>query len=135
VRAVLDVNVFISGVLAPEGTAAQLLLRWLHGEFELVISDELLAELARALTYPELRTRISEQATESLLNLLRRSTTVTAAPPSPAPATSRDPGDDYLVALAAATGSVLVSWDQDLLELTGFPIQSPPQFLRALDEQ
>jgi putative PIN family toxin of toxin-antitoxin system len=111
------------------------LLRWLHGEFELVISDELLAELARALTYPELRTRISEQATDSLLNLLRRSTAVTAAPPPPAPATSRDPGDDYLVALAAATGSVLVSWDRDLLELTGFPIQSPPQFLRALDEQ
>lgn len=36
--------------------------------------------------------------------------------PAPAPQRVRDPDDDYIVALAEATGSVVVTGDDDLLE-------------------
>jgi predicted nucleic acid-binding protein len=49
VRAVLDPNVIISGLLSPAGNAAQLLAAWGRGEFELIVSNGLLEELARAL--------------------------------------------------------------------------------------
>jgi predicted nucleic acid-binding protein len=50
VRAVLDhPNVLIAALLSPAGATAQLVGRWLGGEFELVVSDALLAEFERAL--------------------------------------------------------------------------------------
>jgi len=52
---------------------------------------------------------------------------IDAARPDPV---SRDPGDDYIVALAKQTNSVLVTGDDDLLVLApGLPIQSPATFL------
>ena len=48
-RALLDVNVLIAGLLSRTGSPARLLGKWLEGEFELVISDLLLDELERRL--------------------------------------------------------------------------------------
>ena len=47
-RAVLDPNVLISALLAPKGAPGQVLAKWVIGEFELVVSPLLLAELERA---------------------------------------------------------------------------------------
>jgi predicted nucleic acid-binding protein len=58
VRAVLDPNVLIASLLSRSGAPAQIVSRWLAGEFELVVSQALLAELARALAYPKIRERI-----------------------------------------------------------------------------
>ena len=45
------------------------------------------------------------------------------------PVRSRDPGDDYLVALAAAARATLVSGDAHLLELRdAIPVLSPREF-------
>jgi len=49
VRAVLDPNVLVSALLSRSGAPAQIVARWLRGEFELVLSELLLAELGRAL--------------------------------------------------------------------------------------
>ncbi len=46
-RALLDVNILISALLSRRGGPAQLLTRWLAGEFELVVSEALLSELER----------------------------------------------------------------------------------------
>ena len=46
---------------------------------------------------------------------------------------SRDPGDDYLLALAASEHAVLVTGDTDLLELSErLPIHTPRSFLASL---
>lgn len=51
-----------------------------------------------------------------------------ADPLDPAPM-SRDPGDDYLVALARASNSLFVTGDDDLLALApGLPVVSPASF-------
>src|SRR5438270_7878658 len=64
VRAVVDVNVLISGVLSAKGPSAEILRAGRDGIFELVVSEMLLTELKRALAYPKLRKRIPpEKAT------------------------------------------------------------------------
>lgn len=130
-RAVLDPNVLISAVLSPTGGPAALVARWLAGEFELVVSEALLAELRRALAYPKLRKRVSEEDAVAFLDLLGRTATM-AEDPSRSPRRSRDPGDDYLLALAEASAAVLVTGDRDLLDLTDVPVLSPAAFLETL---
>jgi len=130
-RAVLDPNVLISALLAPTGVPAVSLRRWLDGDFELVVSEQLLAELGRALTYPKLRAHVLADEAEAFSELLRGAGTMAHDAASP-PRTSRDPGDDYLVALARSNAAVLVSGDQDLLEVKNAPIESPRSFLSKL---
>jgi len=135
-RAVLDPNVIISGLLSPTGNAAQLLKAWEHGEFELIASAALLDELARALGYPKLRRYISEQEAERVLRWLTESATIASDPAGPPPVRSADPGDDYLIALAASRQALLVSGDRHLLELAGqIPVVEPALFLNILTER
>ena len=54
-RALFDANVLISGLLSRTGASAQLLAKWLEGEFELVVTDRLLAELEATLARAKLR--------------------------------------------------------------------------------
>ena len=132
-RAVLDPNILISALLSRSGAPAQIVARWLAGEFELVVSESLLAELERALAYPKLRARVAAGDAAELVALLR--TAAELAPDRPdAPRRSPDPGDDYLLALAESTDARLVSGDQHLLGLAGrLPIHTPRAFLELLD--
>ena len=133
-RAVLDPNVIISALLAPAGTPAAIVRAWSAGAFELVASPLLLAELERALAYPKLRTRIHEDEATAVVGWLRRSATIVQDPDEPAPRASEDPGDDYLIALAAHERAALVSGDRHLLELGAeLPIYGPADFLSVLD--
>lgn len=53
--------------------------------------------------------------------------------PDQPPRVSRDPGDDYLVALATSSAAILVTGDRDLLRLAPkLPIQAPADFLELL---
>jgi hypothetical protein len=130
VRAVLDANVLISALLSPDGSPARTLRAWLDGEFELVISPLLLEELRRALGYPKLRTRIEPEEARRFLTVLAEAATVAHDPTDPPTTRSRDPGDDYLIALAERKRAVLVSGDDHLLELAPeIPVVSPTEFL------
>jgi hypothetical protein len=132
VRAVLDPNVLISAVLSRRGAPAELLVRWVQGEFDLVVSDLLLAELERALGYPKLRARISVEDAAALNSPLREGAIEGHDPPDP-PARSDDPGDDYLLALAERERALLVSGDRHLLALSDrLPVLSPRAFLARL---
>ena len=132
-RAVLDANVFISALLAPAGAPARLIVRWLAGDFELIVSNNLLSELARALAYPKVRKRVSGEEATAFIDLLSAAATIIADPPNPLRA-SRDAADDYLLALAASSAAMLVSGDQDLLRLApDLPIHSPASFLAKVE--
>lgn len=118
-RAVVDPNVLISALLSPPGAPARLLQTWVDGGFELIVSPQLLAELDRALAYPKLRKRIPASDAEAVLDWLGRSAMLADDPDGEPPVRSADPGDDYLLALAAAQRAALVSGDGDLLSLRG----------------
>jgi putative PIN family toxin of toxin-antitoxin system len=132
VRAVFDPNILIAAVLSSSGTPAQLVVRWLAGEFELIVSEALLAELEQALGYAKLRARINAGERADYLALLRHGALLAADPPHVA-RRSADAGDDYLLALAESEHAVLVSGDEHLLALASdYPVESARAFLDAL---
>jgi len=134
VRAVLDPNVLVSSVLSAVGAPAQVLARWRSGDFELVASELVIAELERALRYPKVEKLLEPQDAISLVALVREHAHFAADPP--AAQRSRDPDDDYLIALAEAERAVVVSGDRHLLELADdVPVLSPRAFLNALEEE
>lgn len=131
-RAVLDPNILIAALLSPTGTPAQLLGRWLAGEFEVVVSEALLGELERALAYPKLRRRVSAEVAAELVDLLRVGAILAPDPPNP-PRRSLDPGDDYLLALAENERAALATGDHHLLALADqFPIHTARALLDQL---
>jgi uncharacterized protein len=134
VRAVIDTNVLLSGLLW-HGAPHRLIERFRTGALSLVSSPALLAELAeivgRAKFAPILKR--SNTDPERMLAELRQLAEIVDPPPLPAPV-SRDPDDDTVLALAvAARVDLVVSGDADLLVLgahAGIPIVTPA---RALD--
>ncbi len=132
---VLDPGVLISAVIAPQGVCGQLLQRWLDGEFDLVVSPALLEELEEVLLRPKFRRYVTEAEAREFVHLIAASADLVADPPS-TPRVTRDPGDDYLVALAGtAEVDALVAGDEDLTSVTAPvpPIVSPPAMLDRLD--
>jgi putative PIN family toxin of toxin-antitoxin system len=131
-RAVLDPNVLIAGLLSVDGAPSLLLERWLAGAFELVASEKLLNELERVLDYPKLRRRIDAGDAAAFMSLLR-DTAHLVSDPSEGTHRSADRDDDYLLALAEAASAILVSGDRHLLDLAGdLPIRTARAFLDSL---
>jgi len=120
-------------MLAPHGAPAGVLRAWMDGAFELIVSPLLLAELERALAYPKLRKRIPAEEAARVAEWLRGSGMIVDDPDAAPPIRSRDPGDDYMLALAATARAALVTGDGHLLTLdTELPIYSPAAFLATI---
>jgi len=134
VRAVLDPNVLISALISRDGAPAQVLTRWRDGRFEAIVSPLLLEELGRALAYPKLRRRVSAEDAEAVVRWLAAGATQAEDATTDPPVPSSDPGDDYLIALAAEQTAALVTGDRHLLDLKDrIPVCSPRDFLTWLE--
>src|SRR5271165_4440823 len=126
VRAVIDTNVLLSGLLW-RGTPHVLLEQIRANALTLICSPALLAELGEVIRRPKFQAVLSRSRTdpERMLSELRRLAEIIDPPPLPAPV-SRDPDDDAVLALAvAAQADLIVSGDGDLLTLGahgGIPI-------------
>lgn len=132
-KAVLDPNVLIAALLSPRGTPATLIVRWLAGDFELVVSQQLLEELARVVAYPKIRAKISQDDADAFVELVRSDAELASDPPTPE-RRSTDSSDDYLLALAEVEHALLVTGDEHLLGLAdAFPIVTPRVFLETLE--
>ena len=57
-KVVLDSNVLLSGLMAPEGTPGRILAAWFEACFEVVMSLEQLAEIGRARSHPKIRRKL-----------------------------------------------------------------------------
>lgn len=134
-RAVVDPGVLVAALLSPQGTPAKLIHAWLEGRFELIVSPKLLEELRRVLERPKFRQYATQQESLAYVEGLRRLATV-VDDPRVTRGVTRDPSDDYLVALAqSAKAHCLVSGDEDLtkIELRP-PVLTPRSFLALLKE-
>jgi predicted nucleic acid-binding protein len=77
---------------------------------------------------------VSSEETKELVEILRRGALTAQDPDSPPEIRSSDSADDYLIALASVTRSILVSGDSDLLSLSGqLPVLSPADFLTMIE--
>jgi uncharacterized protein len=56
-RAVIDTNLFVSGIFAKDTLSAQLQNLWIDQEFKLVTSLEIIKEISRVLSYPRIKER------------------------------------------------------------------------------
>lgn len=134
-RAVLDPNSLVSALLLRTGAPGRIVAKWRAGEFELVVSELLLAELERALAYPKLRKRIAADDAAAFVDLLRTTADIAVDRPETR-WESPDPGDDYLLSLAEGEPAMLVSGDAHLLGLAAqLPIRSPRAFLEMLEAE
>lgn len=116
-RVVADANVFVSAALgrSPASPSVRIINAALDGRLELAMSPALLAEIVDVLSRPRIRKRISAEDAQLFLADVAAQALMFADPPDP-PSVCRDPDDDYLVALAVASGAeVLVSGDDDVL--------------------
>jgi putative PIN family toxin of toxin-antitoxin system len=133
-RAVVDPGVLVSALLSPHGAPARVYLRWLGGEFELIVCAHLLEELGGVLLRPKVREVASRDEVGEFVEVIQRGA-VTRPDPVVGEGLTRDPADDYLVALAQASDvDHLVSGDKDLTTLTEAlpPVLSPAAFLALL---
>jgi uncharacterized protein len=132
-RIVLDCNVFVSALLSPNGGPAQILDRWADGDFDLVVSPLLMAELEKVLSRPKFDTSIDKVQIDALLTGLVEDAVMVDDPPARAGLTP-DPGDDYLVALVHEAGALcIVSGDTHLTQLADVnpPVLTPREFLEG----
>jgi uncharacterized protein len=133
-RAVADVNVLVSAARTPSGLCGRLVESAIEGHWRPVVSMMLFEELEDVLARPAFRDVLGKEATDRFLAGLLAVVEWVDDPQAPASVT-RDPDDDYLLALArTAQVDVLVSGDRDLTDLIGTkpPIETPAQFPHRL---
>ena len=137
VRAVLDTNVLVSGLVAKQGPPRQVLDAWLEGRYTIVTSLYLVEELTHVLSYPRIAERLlmNDEEVEALLAALLSQAAVTPGQLR-LPGVTRDPKDDAVVACAKeGEADYIVSGDQDLLvlgEYEGIQVITPRQFVEIL---
>ncbi len=137
-KAVLDTNVLISGLLVGAGPAARLLDAWLDERFQLVTSLYQIEEVLHVLSYPRItrRLNLSEVEVAAFAQSLLGRAEVTPGDLR-LPGVTRDPKDDAIVACAVeGRAEVIVSGDEDLLVLGAYQeiaVLSPRAFLDRLE--
>jgi putative PIN family toxin of toxin-antitoxin system len=133
-RLVVDPGVLVSALITPLGPPAQILRAVAEGRLVLVVCPHLLAELLGVLRREKFRAYVTvEEAERYVAGIAARAETH----PDPQVVTpiTRDPKDDYLIALAREAGvDAIVSGDAHLLELEGVdtPIVSSSRLVEQL---
>jgi len=134
IRAVLDANVVVSGVLSGKGYPGRILAAWRDEQFHLVISEAILEEIGRVLRYPRIATR--HQWNDAQLRVFIEDLThVAILTPGELTlsAIAEDPSDNrYLECAVEGDADYIVSGDHHLLNLAhyrGIEILTPRSFV------
>lgn len=135
IRAVVDPGVLISAFISPSGLAPDRIVRaWRNGEFELLVSPKLIAELAEVLARPKFERQAAGGRAEAFVGAIAGGALLLNDPET-RPRVSRDPDDDYLFALArAGRADLIVSGDSHLTELDQVepPVLTPRELVDRL---
>ena len=136
-KAVLDANQYISALLKPDGLQAALFKYGAEGRFALVLSDHILEEIVRVLSYSKILKRLPISLPQ-VERFLRAVTEVAEFVTGTMHVTTTCPDRDdwhYLAAAKEADADCLVSGDRHLLDLgdfEGIPILTTSEFLHPL---
>jgi putative PIN family toxin of toxin-antitoxin system len=135
IRAVLDVNVLVSGFPSPDSIPGLLIGYWLAEEFKLVTSVHILQGTNRVWKKDYFRFRFREEQVQNSMNALRRLADIVE--PAPHVRNVADDDEDDLVLATAVSGDAdyLVTGDKGLLrhcEYESIVIMSPRDFLNLL---
>jgi putative PIN family toxin of toxin-antitoxin system len=118
VRILLDSNILVRSFAKSRGLAHELLLAILAGDHTLILSNEMLFEVARVLRYPRLA-MVHQQNEEAIYNFtgwLRQASEIIPINPL-APAPVRDRNDVFVLQTAlSGEADVLCTCDRDFFE-------------------
>ena len=139
VRVTADANMLASGVVGlrsrPDAAPVRLVRAWQTGQFTLIQSDPLLAEVDRTLAKPYFTHRLPATERQAFLDLLRRRAVFT---PLTATVTgiATHPEDDMVLATAlSGNAQFVVTGDHKLIRLKsyeGLILVSVHEFLATL---
>jgi len=119
-KAVLDTNVLISGLINPKGTPARLVGAWRERKFDLVVSPAILEELAKVLQREKIR-RYYEHLDKDLARRFVvgiRRFAILVPGEARVQGVCADMNDDKFIAAALDAGAeYIVSGDDHLLDL------------------
>jgi len=139
VKVFVDTNILISYLLEPgRNSAVSTVFRsGLRGDFDLVISQEILDELERSVqTKPYLRSRISQPDLTAFLRLVAGAAEIRDSIDAGLLDFSRDMSDNFVLLHAiAANVDLVLTGDQDLLVLDAIGhirIVDPVDFLALI---
>jgi putative PIN family toxin of toxin-antitoxin system len=121
-RAVVDTDLFVSGIFAENSLPAKLQDLWVKREFELAISIEILKEISRVLQYPKIikSFRPKEKTIRRFFRLVFRKAVFTKGLYA-VEKIADDPDDNMFLACAVeAKADSIVSGDKHLLDLKIF---------------
>ena len=131
----MDPNVFISATITPNGALGPLISLIDDGTLVPVVTQHLVDEVVDVLGRPKLSKYVNPGAGAAFAGQMHRLGEWHADIVDP-PAITRDPKDDYLVALALATGAEAITSGDDDLHATrdiGVEVLTPRELLTRLD--
>lgn len=132
-RIVLDTNVWISGLLVPQGKSGMIINAWRQGHLSIVVSQPIFQEIERVLLYPKISKRLKWDVVKirhyiNLLSLLTEEVDVKNC----SVVVEKDFDDSpILETLITSQADWLVTGDMVLLELKrDYPIISVSDFFQ-----
>ena len=134
---ILDTNVFVSGLISPQGVPGAILLRFRQGAFDIVTSKAQVREIQLVLKRPTLSRALPSGTAKEILRffLAFKKLTRVIKPPK-LPWEFKDVGDHFLLDLAVySKANFLITGDKALrsLLLVGqCAVVSPAEFLARL---
>jgi hypothetical protein len=141
VRAVIDTNLFVSGLFAGKGVTQQLQNLWVDGAFELAVSEQILLEIENTIRKPSIWVKLQlEEGDEVLLSgLIRERAFIVTRDTYKTDRIKDDPTDNKFLACALeANADYVVSGDNHLLSLKhfhGIQIIDARTFVEKVEEQ
>ena len=133
-RVVVDPGVLVSALITPSGPPAEIVRAIREERLRIVVCPHLLAELLGVLQREKFRGYVTIDEAEQYVAGLASIAEVRPDPAAEA-RISRDPKDDYLLALTReSSADAIVSGDADLLVLedTEPPVVNPTTFVEGL---
>ncbi|MGH7429019.1 MAG: putative toxin-antitoxin system toxin component, PIN family [Candidatus Methylomirabilaceae bacterium] len=137
-KVVVDSNVLVSGTILSRGHPFEILEAWRRGEFILVTSREVLAEVEAVLRRPKIfeKYRLTEDLVARLLAALEHDAIIADAGPIVSLPDVEPHDVKFLVCAEAGVADYLVTGDLALLKLRAFRetrIVDPATFTAILD--
>lgn len=137
IKAVVDTNVLVSGIISPKASPAKIIDLWYKRKFVLVTSKEILKELQKVLSYPKIAKKYhldKEKIDEYMKGFFIFSEL--CSPTKKISVIKDDPGDNkFIEAAITARANFIVSGDRHLLalgEYRGTKILTAKRFLKEL---
>ena len=137
-KVVIDINLFVSGLISKKGNPAKLLQLWHDRAFLLVISQAMVKEIERVLQYPRIRNKynLKDQDLEQAVGTIKKFAVV-LPDAIELDVVKDDPDDNKVLACALAVqADYIVSGDSHLLKLGVFeniPIVTVKDFIDNIE--